>query len=149
MTETSAVQALPTPAEQQRFAALVQEVMTPYRDGRYAAALTLVRRAESSLPMHRADVAHFAACLLALDDRPHEAFNELRVAYDSGGWWDRRIIDNDDDLASLQDLPGFAALVTDADRRAQQSQRVTAPPPVMVRPDGDERALTRKSAAVR
>jgi hypothetical protein len=97
-------------------------VLPLYEHQQYADALAQVRAAAGDLPALRSDTAHLAACLLALDGRPDEALAELRGAYDEGGWWARQLLEEDDDLAALNGLDGFAELVDASERRCRTAQ---------------------------
>jgi predicted esterase len=111
------------------------EAVTPlYTDRRYVDALRLVRDAAAALASHRADTAHLAACLLCLDGDARGAYDELRRAFDEGEWWDRCVLEDDDDLATARALPQFATLVAESDRRTQAAQGAPPPAPVVDRP---------------
>jgi hypothetical protein len=112
------------PGDRARFSDLLDRVIALYERQQYVDALADVRATAGDLPAHRSDTAHLAACLLALGGRPVDALSELRGAYDDGGWWARSVLD-DDDLASLSALAGFADLVEAADRRCQEAPRST------------------------
>lgn len=106
-----------------------------YEAGRYAEGVAVVRAAMPDLPTYLADLAHLAACLLASDGRPGEAFAELSAALDAGAWWHRRILVEDDDLADLRAVAGFDVLVEKAHARALAAGD-QAGPPVLRRPAG-------------
>jgi hypothetical protein len=110
------------PADHERFSALMGRVLPLYEHQQYADALAHVRAAADDLLALRSDTAQLAACLLALDGRPDEALAELRSAYDAGGWWARPVLEEDDDLAALKGLDGFAELVEASDDRCRASQ---------------------------
>ncbi|SDX99605.1 hypothetical protein SAMN05444365_101324 [Micromonospora pattaloongensis] len=121
--------------DRDRYRALTDEVVELYLHGRHPEGVALVRAAMPQLPAWRADLAHLAACLLAVSGRPDEALAELRTAFDVGGWWHRRILVDDEDLASVQELDGFAELVEESHARAVRAS--TEPrPPVLRRPAG-------------
>jgi predicted esterase len=111
-----------------------------YTEERYEDGVGLLRDAMPQLPSWRADLAHLAACLLGAAGRPAEALAELRSAFDAGGWWHRRILVDDDDLASLRDLPGFADLVERSHARALAAGTATRPP-LIQRPAGAARGV--------
>lgn len=92
------------------------------------------------LPGRRADLAHLAACLLGADGRPAEAMAELGAAFDAGAWWHRRILTEDDDLAGLGALAGFADLVERSHARASAAAPVRRPP-LIHRPAGPARGV--------
>lgn len=118
-----------------RYRAITDEVIELYVGERYADGVALVRAAIPELPAWHADLAHLAACLLAVSGHPDEALAELRAAFRAGGWWHRRILVDDDDLASLQELDGFAEFVEDSHARAVRASG-DARPPVLRRPAG-------------
>ncbi len=116
------------------------EVFALYGAERYDDALELVRTAGPELDPWRSDLAHVAACLLAAAGRPAEALAELRAALDDGAWWHRRILLDDDDLAPLAELDGFAELVRRSGERAQAAAD-SAGAPIVQRPNGVPRGV--------
>ncbi|MFC0628076.1 serine aminopeptidase domain-containing protein [Kribbella deserti] len=102
---------------EQRYDALMDEVFSLYEQDRLTAALDILRTADRDLDPWQAELAHTEACLLGASDRPVEALEALRRAFAKGGWWHRRILAEDDDLAGLRDLPGFAEFVDQAEQR--------------------------------
>lgn len=122
------------------YRALDDRVIAFYTEHRYDEGVALLRAAAPELPHWRADLAHMAACLLAAAGRPEQALAELRSAFDAGAWWHRRILVDDDDLAPLRDLPGFADLVERSHARATAADAATRPPLVR-RPAGAARGL--------
>ena len=125
----------PTPAEQTRYDALSDEVVTLYSLGRYDQALERLAADSAGLEHWTADLAHLTACLQSVAGRPEEALATLRLALDQGDWWSRRILVEDDDLAAVRALPAFDALVREAEARAA-AFNASAPlePPVLLRP---------------
>jgi predicted esterase len=119
-----------------RYRAREQQIVHHYLAGRYAEGAALARAAYADLPEWRADLAHLAACLLARDDRPAEAYAELAAALATGSWWHRRILLDDDDLAALRERPDFARLVAAAHDRAVAAAG-QARPPLVRRPAGE------------
>jgi predicted esterase len=110
---------------------LVRAVLPFYRARQYTEALLLVRSAESALDGRwRAETAHLAACLLALGGDAEGGFEQLRRASGDGAWWDRHLLEDDDDLAPVRELDGFAALVEESHARAHGAQG-DAPAPVV------------------
>ncbi|MEO3744062.1 hypothetical protein [Plantactinospora sp. B5E13] len=126
--------------ERAAYQAVSDEAIARYLDQRYAEGADLVRAARSRLPGYRSDLAHLAACLLSRAGRPAEALAELRAAYEAGGWWHRRILVDDDDLAPLHELDGFAELVERSHARATAAGPA-ARPPLLHRPAGPARGL--------
>ncbi|MEE6258837.1 hypothetical protein [Plantactinospora sonchi] len=120
--------------------AVSDDAIAHYLGQRYAEGVELVRAAQPGLPGWRSDLAHLAACLLSLAGRPAEALAELRAAYEAGGWWHRRILVDDDDLAPLRALDGFAELVERSHARATAAGQATRPP-LLHRPAGPARGL--------
>ncbi|GAA4445843.1 phospholipase [Phytohabitans houttuyneae] len=122
------------------YRALEDQIVARYGEARYAEAADLARTAIPHLPARRSDLAHLAACALALGGRPAEALAELRAAYEAGGWWHRRILTEDPDLAALAALPGFDDLVEDAHARAT-APAAAGRPPLVHRPTGPARGV--------
>lgn len=120
------------------YQALNDEVFSLYSEGRYDDALARVDA--ESIPERTADLAYVAACLLAMSDRPEEAFERLLVAEASGAWWHRRLLAEDDDLAALHTLDGYQDLVARSHARAEAAQAEVTPPLIRA-PDGPARGL--------
>src|SRR3954452_13865085 len=123
-------------AARQAYSDLLDAVLPLYAEGRYADALRLVRAAQPELAPRQADVAHLAACLLSLDGDGPAAVSELQTAYDAGAWWERSLLEDDDDLAAAQAQPEFSALVERSERRSAEAQDERPPPALVVRPEG-------------
>ncbi len=126
-------------AQQRRFQAAEDEVTRLYEKQRYREALAILHEAAPSFPGYRADTAHLAACLLALDGDPTAAMRELRAALHDGFWWAPRVLD-DDDLASVRSLEGWEELVAESGHRAAQHQELE-PVTVAVQPAGPPRGV--------
>ena len=126
-------------AQQRRFQATEDEVIRLYDTQHYREALAILHEAAPSFPGYRADTAHLAACLLALDGDPTAAMRELRAAVHDGFWWAPRVLE-DDDLASVRSLEGWDELVAECGRRAAQHQD-SEPVTVVVRPVGPPRGV--------
>ncbi len=99
-----------------------------------------MHEAAPSFPAYRADTAHLAACLLARDGDAKAALRELRSAVQDGYWWAPRVLLDDDDLASVQSLDGWDALVAESARRAEEHAEVE-PVTVVVQPAGEPRGV--------
>ena len=126
--------------DQARYRAVDDEVFALYEAERYDDALEVLRTAGPGLEPWRADLAHVAACLLAAAGRPAEALVELRAAFDEGAWWHPRILVDDDDLAPLAELDGFAELVRRSEERALAAED-SAGEPIVQRPAGDPKGV--------
>lgn len=122
------------------YRAIADRAFELYVAERYDEGSELVRAALPRLPAWRSDLAHLLACLLGAAGRPAEAFSELRAAFDAGGWWHRRILVDDDDLAGLRDLAGFAELVERSHARAASADQA-AEAPLLRRPAAPARGL--------
>lgn len=118
-----------------QYRTLENEVFELYEKGQYEEAVELLRNAESGLAPWRSDLAHMAACVLAAAGRPTEALQELQAALTSGAWWHPRLLLEDDDLAPLLELDGFAEVVEIARVRAESDPDVELDP-IVTRPAG-------------
>lgn len=118
-----------------QYRSLENEVFELYDKGQYDEAVELVRNAESGLAPWRSDLAHLAACVLSAAGRKTEALQELQAALTSGAWWHPRILLEDDDLAPLAELDGFAELVAEARVRSESDPDVELDP-IVARPSG-------------
>jgi predicted esterase len=123
-----------------RYRTLLDEVVERYGEGRYDEAVELIRNAESGLAPWRSDLAHLVACVLAAAGRPTEALQELQAALTGGAWWHPRILLEDEDLASLKDLEGFADVVAEARVRSESDPDVELEP-IVSRPAGRARGV--------
>jgi predicted esterase len=128
MTDTDA-------SQMAEYRSVLDAVMPLYLDGRYDDALRLVR-ASSGSRSHHADTAHLAACLLSLGGDPAGAVAELQAALDAGQWWDRQVLEDDDDLAAAAEVSGWAQLVDASAQRCAAAQGDPVPAPVVLRPQG-------------
>ncbi|WP_371661803.1 hypothetical protein [Streptomyces sp. NBC_00280] len=127
-------------AQEALYRALDETVSRLYAEGRLADALTAVQDAAPRIPSRRADTAHLAACLLTLTGRAEDALAELRAALADGAWWSPAILVDDDDLAVVRDLEGFAPLLRESTARHATATGVPLPP-VVRRPQGAARGV--------
>jgi hypothetical protein len=114
------------PTDQERYDQLNDQVFALYREGRYADGLALIADHAVDLPEWRSDLSHTTACLHARSGDPDAALRVLADAADEGAWWHPRLLLEDDDLASLAPLDGFAELVDLSRRRFDQAQSAAA-----------------------
>jgi hypothetical protein len=113
-------------AAEDRYDALTDEVAALYDAGRQADALALMDAADDLGPW-AAELAHLRACLLGSLGRPEQALAVLREATDAGAWWAEPILTEDDDLAGLQQLPGFEQVLA-----LSRDRRTTDPAPPLI-----------------
>lgn len=104
-----------TPLE--RYRAVNDAVFDLYADEQHAEALALLARYAGELAGWESELAMLAACLHGRLDDPRAALAALTAAADRGGWWDPRLLAEDDDLASLRALEGYDALLALAGER--------------------------------
>ncbi|WP_329273136.1 hypothetical protein [Streptomyces sp. NBC_01451] len=127
-------------AQETLYRALDETVSRLYGEGRPADALKAVEEAAPRIPSRRADTAHLAACLLTLTGRAEDALTTLRTALADGAWWSPAILVEDDDLAAVRDLEGFAPLLRESTARHAAATGVPLPP-VVRRPQGTPRGV--------
>ncbi|WP_460649726.1 alpha/beta hydrolase [Kribbella endophytica] len=134
-----------------RYDALVDEIDALYEAGRPADALARMDVADDLTPW-AAELAHLRACLLGALDRPGEGLAVLEQATDAGAWWAESILTEDDDLAGLQQLPGFEQVLA-----RSRDRRTTDPTPPLIHlpapgrareTDGDRVSATRVVVAL-
>lgn len=94
-----------------RYRAVNDEVFGLYAQEEFAQALSVVADARAGLARWDAELALLAACLLGRLGRPAESLAELHGAAARGGWWDPRVLAEDDDLVDLRDDARFQELV--------------------------------------
>lgn len=127
----------PTPSS---YRELTDQVYDLYGEQRYDEGLALAESGYGRYPDRLADLAYAAACLLAVSGRPDQALARLLDAERQGAWWHRRLLAEDDDLAGLRALAGFAGLVERSQARAEQAQdEVVAP--LVAEPAGPARGV--------
>ncbi|MBQ0016425.1 MAG: tetratricopeptide repeat protein [Bacteroidales bacterium] len=88
------------------------------------------RRLCDSMLTHRKEAGYYdAACLYSLMNRPTEAMDYLKRAFESG-WCDIRHTELDSDMDNLRNLPQYKDLIADYARRLEQ-ERASVPHPFM------------------
>lgn len=127
----------PTPAA---YRELTDQVYDLYGEERYDEALAVAESGFSRHPDRLADLAYAAACLLAVSGRPDQALDRLLDAERQGAWWHRRLLAEDDDLAGLRALDGFAELVDRSHALAEQAQAEVVAP-LVAEPPGPARGV--------
>jgi tetratricopeptide (TPR) repeat protein len=117
--------------------ALTDRVASLYEQAAYQEALALLDQADDSLDPWLAELTHLRACLLAVLGHPEQALAALQSAATTGAWWDDTLLTEDDDLATLQSLPGFADLLSlvGSQRTASRTE------PVLRLPTGEVRGV--------
>ena len=83
------------------------DVFELYKDAEYERALNVARAAVDEFP---ANASYWAACLLAVTDRPEAALDALDVGLAKGGWWPPLMLLMDPDLEPIRDSARFADL---------------------------------------
>ncbi|GAB2640816.1 alpha/beta hydrolase [Kribbella swartbergensis] len=106
--------------------ALTDRVASLYEQGAYREALALLDDTDDSLLPWLAELTHIRACFLGVLGQPEQALAALQSAAATGAWWDDSLLTEDDDLAGLQDLPGFADLL-ELSRKQRSGASVVAP----------------------
>jgi predicted esterase len=120
--------------------ALTDRVASLYEQCAYQEALTALDQADDSLHPWLAELTHLRACLLAVLGQPDQALAALQTASTAGAWWDDTLLTEDDDLATLQSLPGFADLLESSrDGRAASDPETSEP--VLRLPSGEVRGV--------
>lgn len=117
------------------FDELIQEVLTAYGQGSYAAALDLVEKARSEFPDRDSTLTFWEACFLALAGDPDRSIDTLREGLDRGLAWHPRML-TDPDLDSVRNLDGWdeferrsaELLATLTERRPDPLVRLAADP---------------------
>ena len=110
-----------------RYDRLTDRVSALYDEGLQPVALDLLAAEDPELEPWSAELAHLRACLLGSIGEPAEALRVLQQAGDTGAWWSPEILTEDDDLAALQLLPAFQAVVATSRQR-----QVTAQDPPLI-----------------
>jgi dienelactone hydrolase len=119
-----------------RYDQLTDRVSTLYDEGLQQVALDLLDSVGDELGPWAAELAHLRACLLGSIGESTEALVALQEASAAGAWWEEGILTEDDDLAALQYLPAFQAMV-----ELSRTRKVTAEDPPQI-------AYSKKSCGV-
>lgn len=98
-----------------------------YFAGDYAQALELVDRERGRFPDQISLLCYYRACLTALLGDTDGALTSLQEGLDSGSWYAERDLRSDPDLANLQGLPEFEAVVALSRERNAQAQALVKP----------------------
>ena len=120
--------------------ALTDRVASLYEQGAYEEALAALDQADDALQPWLAELTHLRACFLAVLGQPDQALAALQSAATAGAWWDDSLLTEDDDLASLRSLPGFADLLSLSGERRAASLGASAEPVVLL-PSGEVRGV--------
>ncbi len=120
--------------------ALTDRVASLYEQGAYEQALAALDQADDALQPWLAELTHLRACFLGVLGHPDQALAALQSATTTGAWWDESLLTEDDDLASLQSLPGFADLL-ESSRECRAASRPTTAEPVLRLPSGEARGV--------
>jgi predicted esterase len=118
--------------------ALTDRVASLYEQGACREALALLDDTDDALLPWLAELTHTRACLLGVLGEPEQALAALQSAAATGAWWDDSLLIEDDDLAGLQDLPGFADLL---ELSRKQRSRSSVATPILERPAGQARGV--------
>ncbi|MEV8377409.1 alpha/beta hydrolase [Kribbella sp. NPDC056861] len=110
-----------------RYDHLTDRVSALYDEGLQQVALDLLDSAGADLAPWTAELAHLRACLLGSIGESTKALVALQEASAAGAWWEEGILTEDDDLAALQYLPAFQAVV-----ELSRARKVTAEDPPLI-----------------
>jgi predicted esterase len=112
------------------------EVFHLYAARDWAGALALLERVAPhfTTPPQIARVAFWRACFLALSNQHDDAIHALEDGLRHGAWWSPQQLRSDPDLAWLQALPAFIAIVAECERRLEAAQPSTQPVRLVAEP---------------
>ena len=113
------------------------EVIKKYQSKDYAAALNLIDLEAGSFPEEQAQIAFWQVFLLALSEKTGMALATLRQAIDAGYWYSPQSLQEDTDLASLQDNPEFKRLAVICAERFHEASQKTSPEWLLAFPAND------------
>ena len=123
------------------WAAVQRTVFQPYEAGDYAAALAAANAAAERHPERDFETSWWRGCLHARLGETREAMDILEAAVARGAWFDPADLRGDEDLATVQDLPEFAALVAECGRRLQHAEGSARPDLVVLEPASETKTL--------
>ncbi|RDI96606.1 hypothetical protein DV704_01995 [Meiothermus sp. QL-1] len=109
------------------FSQIQREIFGLYGQKRLEEALMQTRRARRHFPGQAARLTFWEACFLSLLERPQEALGVLQAGLEEGLWWNPERLQQDADLAGLQELPEFKTLLEVCQTRKQQAQLMAQP----------------------
>lgn len=104
-----------SPTEQYR--ALSDQVFQLYSAGDYQEALDLIEAAPLAVVPWLSEIVLLQACVLAAKGDAPEALRILTLATEDGAWWAPYHLEQDHDLASVRELPGFDAVLEESRAR--------------------------------
>ncbi len=104
------------------FRKIQQEIFDLYGQKRIEEALQRTRQARPHFPQQAARLAFWEACFLSLLQQPQEALRVLQEGLRDGLWWSPTRLVHDSDLAALQELSGFKAVLEICQARKQEAQ---------------------------
>ena len=123
------------------FGALSDRVYALYAEGRYGAALELLRDQGPAFPEWSATTAFWTACLEAMDGDQDAALLTLRHSLEEGHWWSPVTLEWDPDLDPIRSRPEFRAIVEEADRRSREATSGQQPVLEILGPDAPTGAV--------
>lgn len=126
----------PVQTAEERYDALTDRVEFWYEQGAYEEALAVLEEVDDDLLPWVAELSHTRACLLGAQGRSAEALAVLSDAAAKGSWWVDSLLTDDDDLADLQELPGYDDLL-ERSREQRAASLVETADPVVRLPAGD------------
>lgn len=103
------------------------EVIKNYQSGDYTTALNLINLKADFFPEEQAQILFWKVFLLALSEKTEMALAALRQAVDSGYWYTPQSLQEDPDLASLQNNPEFKRLAAICAERFHEVSQNTHP----------------------
>jgi predicted esterase len=118
------------------FNSLAQKIFSTYEAGDYSTAYSLAKTIEISFPEAADRTTFWQACLLTRLGKFEQAIQTLEVAVNAGHWWSRAMLEEDEDLAPLKDLPAFQNLVRLCNQKHTVAQAKSRPELLIIPPQG-------------
>lgn len=103
------------------------QVMSLYEAKEYQQAFELVEQEYQHFSDHQVELAYLRLCMNGVTGRKTEALQIFQVALDQGYWFSPKWLQDDPDLAALQPLPEFQAMVEVCRQRLAVAQAESRP----------------------
>jgi predicted esterase len=114
-------------ATESEFTEFRNDVFALYHRGEFQQALDAVLAARPLFPEERNSLVFWQACFHALLAAPGQALSDLQEGLAAGEWWHPNMLQNDSDLASLQELGEFREILATCARRHAEAQKTVSP----------------------
>jgi predicted esterase len=117
------------------YAAFQRQLTRLYGQKEYGQALDLLNRQPYRFPQ-QGMMYHWKMCLAARANHPDQAIQAFREALERGFAYPAVLVRDDEDLASLQDIPEYERLATLSQQRFAETETESKPELLLIPPEG-------------